>query len=221
MLSVLNNELFLFFIFLSERLLPGHVGLLCFSLGFSDLSVIAAITGYREKCVVTTCAPDFKSWASSGQVDNSTVISSCSYLFRLPNSQTFTQKLGEGRKPFHQNWVQMGKQIFKPACALILVGLHPGLCHANPLSLLLCLLVFVLSPLCVTYAHACIWIIHENVMHECIPLCVRLCVCVCYVALTSPSCMSPCPPLYVPLCVCVCVPATLPERSTSTCHRRP
>lgn len=37
-LSVLNNELFC-----QKHLLSGHVGLLCFSPGFSDLSVIGAI----------------------------------------------------------------------------------------------------------------------------------------------------------------------------------
>lgn len=76
------------------------------------------------------------------------------------------------------------------------------LCDANPLSLLLCLccclLVFVLSPLCVTYAHACTWIIHQYVMHECISLCVLVCV------LHLPPLLA-CLPVHYCMCLRVCV----------------
>lgn len=52
LLSVLNNELLC-----QKHLFSWYAGLLCLSLGFSDLSVIGAITGYCEKCVAITYAP--------------------------------------------------------------------------------------------------------------------------------------------------------------------
>lgn len=156
-LSVLNNELFFFF-FLSERLILGHVGRLCLSLGFSDLSVIAAITGYREKCVVTTCAPDFKSWVSSGQVDNSTVISTSAHIYSDFKLESFTQKLGEGRKQFRQIHMQMGKQIFKPTCALILGR------TSSAATLTLCPCCCVCVAVCLSLSClGCAWLMHMRV----------------------------------------------------------
>lgn len=62
-LSVLNNW---------NHLLPGHMGLLCFSLGFSDLSVIGAVTDYSKKknCVVPVIltSNSFSDLAKKGNV---------------------------------------------------------------------------------------------------------------------------------------------------------
>lgn len=76
-------------------------------------------------------------------------------------------------------------------------------CDANPLSLLpclcCCLLVFVLSSLCVTYAHACIWIIHD--CHAWMHIPVRACVCA---MLHLPPLLA-CLPLHLCTCLCVCM----------------
>lgn len=66
--------------------ISGHVGLLCFSLGFSDLSVIGSIT------VLQYCnSPDFKSQAPPGKL--------CCHLgWFIETSNRINERLGKGRK---------------------------------------------------------------------------------------------------------------------------
>lgn len=97
-LSVLNNELF-----------SGHVGLLYFSPGFSDLSAIGAITCYCQNwcCNDSLCAADFKSQASQGKVDNSIVI-----LLNQISSGFKRKSFIENGKCLYPNQMQICKQRY-------------------------------------------------------------------------------------------------------------
>lgn len=136
-LSVLNNELF-----------SGHVGLLYFSPGFSDLSAIGAITCYCQNwcCNDSLCAADFKSQASQGKVDNS----SCLIRFPQALSGNLSLKMGNVCTPIKCRYVN--RDIDQPS----LSALDDLPCVTLTLQPCCCLCVVLSFP-------HCVWLIHMHV----------------------------------------------------------
>lgn len=174
---------------------PGLLRLLCFALGFSDLSVKGAVTAFHKNGVKSTKARPLKEKITAFFFLFFFAVLLVDQIYSDFKLNLSLKNLVKEGNHFTTIWYRWVNRFWSNLCSQL-----GTTWHCVMLTLCPCLLVLVLSPLCVTHALVCASMIHECVTHECISPCVC-------VALTPSWWMYPC------VCLCVCACPSHPSRA--------